>query len=271
MRVRACILLLFLPALRAQDSGANFYSLEKELALGAQLAAEYRRNVTPIDSPTVSAYLNEIGQRLVAASHGPAFPYRFELVDASPTLVNEPAAFPGGPIFVSAQLILAAKNEDEFAGMLAHSIAHIAARYGAKQATKEQIVNQASVPLIMMGGWSGYAIRQGQALAVPVGFLKFQRQIELQADRLAVQSMSAAGYNPASLADYVERVQPEDSMPPKSTNPLPDRASRVAEIRAAIQDLPAAAYPPHNGFAAIQAEVARLAAKPAKAPPSLAR
>jgi beta-barrel assembly-enhancing protease len=254
MQRRWWALLLVAPAVGAQnaapDRGVNFYSLEKERALGGQVAAEFRRSVTVIDSPAVNAYLNDLGQRIAAKSQGPAFTYTFELVDGAPSLLNEPIALPGGPVFVPVALILAAKNEDELAGMMAHSIAHIAARHGTKLATKGEIVNQASIPLIMMGGW------QGQT--VPLGYVKFQRANELQADRLAVQSMAATGYNPSSLADYVERMQPADA--------------RVAAIRSAIQVLSVTAHPPHDGFAAIQEEVARWKpAIPAKAPPRLAR
>ncbi|MCU1233882.1 MAG: peptidase Ste24p [Candidatus Solibacter sp.] len=269
---RLLTLVLAAPALLAQpDRGVNFYSIGKEQALGAQLAAEYRKGVTVIDNAMVNAYLNDLGQRLAAKTAGQTFTYTFELVDANPRFLNEPAAFPGGPIFIPAQLILAAKSEDELAGMLAHSIAHIAARHGTKQATKDQIVNQATVPLIYMGGSQGYALQQGQTLAVPFGFVKFQRQLELQADSLAVQTMAAAGYDPSSLADYIERAQPPDNLPPPSISPLPGRTARLESIRTAIDALPPATYPPHDAFAGIQEEAARLNVRPAKAPPRLAR
>ena len=106
----------------------NFYSIEKEKALGAQLAAEYRRQARVIDAPSVNAYLNELGQRLAAQAPATGFTYTFELVDDDQTWIHEAAAFPGGPVFVPASLILAAANEDELAAMLAHAIAHIATR-----------------------------------------------------------------------------------------------------------------------------------------------
>lgn len=262
-------------ALRAQgnapDRGANFYSLEKERALGAQLAAEYRRSVTVIENAAVNAYLTDLGRRIAARSQGPDFTYTFELVDDN-TLLNEAPAFPGGAIFVPAQLILAARSEDELAGMMAHSIAHIAARHGTKQATKGEISSMGTGPLIMIGAWTGYATRQGLAPAVPLGFLQFRRASELQADSLAVQAMAAAGYNPASLADYVERTQPVDGLPAPVFRALPERDARVAAIRAAMQNLPVTTYPAHDSFAAIQDEILRLKeAMPAKAPPRLSR
>jgi beta-barrel assembly-enhancing protease len=272
---RLSILVLLVPALVAQnqppDRGVNFYSLEKEQALGAQLAAEYRKGVTIIDDAALNAYLNDLGQRLAAQTPGQTYRYTFQLTGADSAPLNEPVAFPGGFVFIAAQLILAAKSEDELAGMLAHSIAHVAARHGTKQATKDQIVNQATIPLIFMGGWQGPSIRQGQALSVPIGFLKFQRQIELQADSLAVPSMSAAGYNPAAFADYIERVQPPDPLPPSPTRALPDRDERLQAIRTAIAALPPTTYPSHDALARIQEEAARLAINPAPAPPRLRR
>jgi predicted Zn-dependent protease len=264
---RWCVLGLLATGIAAQSTGpgrgVNFYSLEKEQALGAQLAAEYRRNVRGIDSAGVSAYVNEMGQRIAGKAGGAAYAYTFELVDDDRMFLQEPVAFPGGPVFVPVGLILAAQNEGELAGMMAHAIAHIAARHGTKAATKTELVNQASIPLIFMGGWTGYAIRQGQALAIPLGFVKFARQGELEADALAVAAMAAAGYDPAGLASYVERVQPVDALPPKLTSPIPDRDARLAAMRAAIQALPAASYAAHDGFAAIQ--------EAAKAAPRLAR
>jgi predicted Zn-dependent protease len=259
---RLCALGLLAPFLTAQNTGpgrgVNFYSIEKEQALGAQLAAEYRRNVRGIDSKTVSAYVNEIGQQIAGKIGGAAYPYTFEVVDDQQTFLHEPVAFPGGPVFVPAGLILAAASADELAGMMAHSLAHIAARHGTKMATKEEIVNQSSIPLIFMGGWTGYAIQQGQALAIPLGFVKFARQNEMQADTLAISAMATAGYDPAALASYIERVQPVEALPPKVYSPIPERESRLAAIRAAIATLPAASYPAHDGFAAIQ-EAARTA------------
>ena len=184
----------------APGRGVNFYSIEKEQALGAQLAAEYRRQIRAFDAPSVNAYLDELGQRLAAQAPATGFTFTFELVDDDQTWIHEAAAFPGGPVFVPASLILAVSSEDELAAMLAHAIAHIATRQETRQMTRVQIVNQSAIPLINMGGWNGYAIRQGASLAVPIGFLAFQRKHELESDQLAVRFLSSAGYDPQALA-----------------------------------------------------------------------
>jgi predicted Zn-dependent protease len=251
--------------------GVNLYSIEKEQALGAQLANEYRRGVTVIDDAAVKAYLDDLGQRLAARAKGPPFTYTFELVSDDGIVLNEPVAFPGGMVFVPTSLIRAARSEDELAGMMAHAIAHIAARHGTKLATRGELIDQATIPLIFMGGWTGYAMREGAAIAVPLGFLKLVRQSELQSDALAVQTMAAAGYDPRALVNYMERLLPADAAPPSPMSALPRRDARLEALRKATEGLPAAAYPAHDGFAAIQEAVARLDVKPAKVPPRLAR
>jgi predicted Zn-dependent protease len=257
-------LLLVCATLSAQNS------IEKEKALGAQLAAEYRRQARMIDSPSVNAYLDELGQRIAAHAPATGFTYTFELTDDDQTWIHEVGAFPGGPVFVPASLILAAANEDELAAILAHAIAHVAARSETRQMTRGQIVNQANMPLIMMGGWAGYAI-QPQYSAIPVAFRASQRKSELEADRLAVSILSAAGYDPQALARYIERVQPADPPLRNAMAPYPDKDQRLAALQAAIGQLPPATYSAHPGLDAIHQDVTNLIARPTKTPPRLAR
>jgi predicted Zn-dependent protease len=230
-------------------------AVEKEKALGAQLAAEYRRQSGVLDAPSVNAYLNELGQRLAAQSPSRGLDYSFELTDDDRTWIHEAAAFPGGPIFVPASLVLAAADEDELAGMLAHAIAHIV--------TRGQTRNPATIPLIVMGGWSGYASPR-QGMAVPMGFLAAQRKNELESDELAVRILSRAGYDPQALARYIERVQPDGAA----------KDERLAALQTTIRQLPPATYATHSGLDAIHQDVTGLIARPTrptKAPPRLSR
>src|SRR5436305_14748332 len=129
--------------------GLNFYSLEKEAALGRQLAAEAERHMRPLDSAVARDYVSQLGQRLAAQFSGPAFTYAFAVMaSGGDNATHEPLALPGGYVFVPASLFLRAQNGSEFAGMLAHSIAHIAAHHFARQFTRGQLVNMATVPLI---------------------------------------------------------------------------------------------------------------------------
>jgi predicted Zn-dependent protease len=268
MMQRILCLCLFPAALATAQ--ANFYSLEKEQALGRQLAEDFRRHTTPLDSPRTQAYLNDLGQRLAAHVGGPPFLYTFGLITDDPTVMHEPASLPGGYIFVPAGLILAAKDEDELAGMLAHAIAHVATRDSTRDATRAEMLDMMRVPLVMTGGWTGWAMQQGYEIAMPVGMAQMRRKRELAADRLAVQGMAGAGYDPAALARYLERAQPAALAESKMYSPFPDRAQRLATIRTAIGELPAQNYARHPGFDAVQAEVRRLMAGTSK-PPALAK
>ncbi len=268
-------LLLVAPASAQQERelgrGVNFYTIEKEIALGHQLAIEFRRATRDLESPLALACVREIGQKLAAQIDGPPFKYTFTLIADDPAAIHEVAAFPGGFLFVSASLILAVKDEDELAGVLAHAIAHVASRHETRQGTRGEFVNVAGVPLIYMGGWTGYAVPEGQALAFPFAMQQIWREYELDADRLATRKMAAVGYDPEALVRYIEREQLPDEMQPKMWSAMPQRSLRVAAIRAAIGELPAEVYKPHQGLEKVQEEVRRLIAAVTKAPPSLSK
>jgi predicted Zn-dependent protease len=250
--------------------GVNFYSVQKEAALGASMAAEFQGQVTPIDSAAVRDFVNRIGSRLSAQIPGAPFPFTFAVIagDLS-SATHEPVALPGGYIFVPAELILAANDEAELAGMLAHSMVHVAERHATRTATRAEIAGQATIPLLFQGGWTGYGIRQTAGVQIPIGFLQFQRGLETRADQLAVAISSAAGYDPSALVRYIGRMrtnEPGTTSKVFSAMPLP--ADRVSSMQTAIQALPQQTYtvPDADEFARIQAEVRRLApAKPVAA------
>jgi predicted Zn-dependent protease len=186
--------------------GINFYSIAKEIALGKQMAQEVERQARIIDDPMIAEYVNRLGQNLARNSDA-IVPFTVKVIDSEE--VNA-FALPGGFMFVNTGLIRTAQSEAELAGVLAHEIAHVAARHGTKQATRGQIANIASIPLIFFGGWAGYAIRQGAGLAIPMGFLKFSRGMERQADSLGLSYMYKAGYDPSAFLDFFERLESLD-------------------------------------------------------------
>lgn len=280
MHVRVGALLVGALALNAQNQpnpqpigrGVNFYSVDKEAALGAQLAMEFRRQHSPLDSDAAREYIEQMGARLVQAlPQQSPFTYHFELTADSNGTFLEPAAFPGGYIFVPAGLVLAATSEAELAGTLAHAMSHILARHLTRQATRSEIAQQATIPLILVGslGYPG----PSDAGFVPVGMLQFQRAYESEADRIAVKIASSAGYDPAGLAQYIRRVQ-QDPPPaqPARFSPFPPRDGRVQAIEKAIQALPAQTYAASSDFARVQEEVRLALPPPSKAPkPTLQR
>ena len=169
--------------------GVNFYSLDKEIGLGKQMAQEVERQAKIVDDPIVAEYVNRVGQNLVRNSDAKV-PFTIKVLDSEE--VNA-FALPGGFFFVNSGLILKAETEAELAGVMSHEIAHVAARHGTRQATRGDIAQIATIPLIFMGGWTGYAIRQGVSLAIPLGFLQFSRAFEKDADYLGLQYMYKAG------------------------------------------------------------------------------
>jgi len=188
---------------RDVGSGVNFYSLEKEIALGKQMAQEVERQAKIIDDPVIAEYVNRVGQNLVRNSDAKV-PFTIKVLDSEE--VNA-FALPGGFFFVNSGLILKADNEAELAGVMAHEIAHVAARHGTRQATRGAIINYASLPLIFMGGWTGYAIYQAAGLAIPLGFLTFSRAFESEADMLGLEYMYKTGYDPTAFVDFFEKIQ----------------------------------------------------------------
>ncbi len=188
---------------RDVGKGVNFYSLEKEIALGKQLAQEVERQAKIIDDPIIAEYVNRVGQNLVRNSDAKV-PFTIKVLDSEE--VNA-FALPGGFFFVNSGLMLKSESEAELAGVMAHEIAHVAARHGTKQATKGELINIASIPLIFMGGWTGYAIRQGAGLAIPLGFLKFSQSMEAEADYLGLQYLYKSGYDPTAFVDFFEKIQ----------------------------------------------------------------
>ena len=187
---------------RAVGKGVNFYSLEKEQRLGRELASELEQQVRLLDDAATTEYVNRIGQKLVRNSDAQV-PFTIKVIDDDE--INA-LALPGGYFYVNSGLILAADNEAELAGVMAHEIAHVAARHATRSMTKGRIWNLASIPLIFVGGGAGYAIRQVVALSVPMSFLKFSRDAEREADFLGIEYQYATGYDPSALVQFLEKI-----------------------------------------------------------------
>jgi predicted Zn-dependent protease len=222
---------------RDVGKGLNMYSIEKEIAMGKQYAMEIERMAKIVDDPVIAEYVNRVGQNLVRNSDCKV-PVTIKVIDT-----DEPnaMALPGGFFYVNTGLVTLAENEAEIAGVMGHEIAHIAARHGTKQATRGNIANLATIPLIFMGGWTGYGIRQAVSVLVPMGFLSFSRAFEAEADLLGLQYMYKAGYDPNGFIDFFERLESLEKRKPGAISKIfrshPPTGDRIITAQKNVADL----------------------------------
>ena len=190
-----------------RDIGArgvgNWYSTDSEIKMGKMYASEIEKSTKFITDPVVVEYVNRIGQNLVKNSDSKV-PFTIKVIDSDE--INA-MALPGGFFYVNSGLILNADEEAELAGVMAHEIAHVAAHHAAREMTRMNYAQLGTIPLIFIGGWTGYGIYEAANIAVPMTFLHFSRDFEAQADYLGVQYMYRAGYDPQAFISFFEKVQ----------------------------------------------------------------
>lgn len=219
--------------MRRVDRGVNFYSLEKEQQLGRELALELEQNVRLLIDPLISNYVNRVGQAIVRNSDAKV-PFTIKIIDEDE--VNA-VALPGGYFYINTGLLMAADNEAELAGVMAHEVAHVAARHATRTETKARIWNLASLPLVFVGGPAGLAVRQIMTVGLPISFLKFSRDAEREADLLGLEYQWAAGYDPLALIQFLEKLHRGEKRKQSflakafSTHPMTgDRIKRAQEV-----------------------------------------
>jgi predicted Zn-dependent protease len=191
---------------RNVGAGLDFYSLDREIAMGRELSQEIEANARVVHDAVINEYINRVGQRLVANSDA-RVPFQIKVLEDDE--VNA-FALPGGFFYVNTGLIEAADNEAGLAGVMAHEIAHVAARHATKNATRSQIMNMASIPLLMFGGPAAFAVREVMGLAVPMGVLKFSRDAEREADMLGLEYDYETGYDPQEFVRLFEKFKTQE-------------------------------------------------------------
>ncbi|HEX8137616.1 MAG TPA: M48 family metallopeptidase [Pyrinomonadaceae bacterium] len=186
-------------------------SLEKEVALGRQLAAEVDRQAKFIEDPEITEYVNRVGQNIVLHSDAKV-PFTIKVIDSDE--VNA-FALPGGFFYVNKGLVLAADNEAELAGVMAHEIAHVAARHAVENQAKANLLEWGAIAgSIFLGGIPGMIFQNTAGLGMLAAFMKFSRGAEEEADKLGVQYMYAAGYDPNAMATMFEKLSAKNKKKP---------------------------------------------------------
>ena len=211
----------------------DWYSTETEIKMGKQYAMMVEQTARLVQDPVINEYVNRIGQNLVRNSDAKV-PFTIKVIDSDE--INA-FALPGGFFYVNSGLILAADEEAELAGVMAHEIAHVAARHQMQQMTRMQYANMATIPLIFIGSWGVYqAASMAINLALPITFMKFSRNFESEADYLGVQYMYKTGYDPQAFVSFFEKIEAKDKKKPgtlakafASHPPTPDRIAKTQE------------------------------------------
>jgi len=190
----------------------NWYSLDKQVAMGRQYSQQVEHGAKLVSDPMVTEYVNRIGQNLVRNSDAKV-PFTIKVIDTDEL---NAFALPGGFFYVNSGLLLAADNEAELAGVMAHEIAHVAACHVAREQTRGNIVNLASIALIFVpGGWAVYQGAQAAlSIGVPLTFMKFSRNFESEADFLGMEYMYKAGYDPQSFISFFEKIEAQEKKKP---------------------------------------------------------
>jgi hypothetical protein len=182
----------------------NWYTVNGEIGMGKQYAMEIEKSAHLVTDPVVVEYVNRVGQNIVKNSDCKV-PFTIKVIDSDE--INA-MALPGGFFYVNSGLIMAADEEAELAGVMAHETAHVCAHHAAREMTRMNYAEIGSIPLIIFtqGSWTGYGIYEASQLAIPMGFLEFSREFEAEADYLGLQYMYKAGYDPQAFIQFFEKI-----------------------------------------------------------------
>jgi beta-barrel assembly-enhancing protease len=215
----------------------NWYSVERQVAMGRQYAQQIESQVKLVTDPVVTEYVNRIGQNLVRNSDAQV-PFTIKVIDSD--VVNA-MALPGGFFYVNSGLILAADEEAEMAGVMAHEIAHVAACHAAREMSRANLMQIASIPFIFIGGGIGYAGYELAGPAALMGILKFSRGFEAEADYLGVEYMYRAGYDPSAFVSFFEKIQAMEKKKPGTVSKMfethPQNADRIEKSQEEIRKI----------------------------------
>ena len=241
----------------------NWFSTNWEISNGKQYSMEIEKSAHLVTDPVVVEYVNRIGQNIVKNSDCKV-PFTIKVIDTDE--INA-MALPGGFFYVNSGLILAADEEAELAGVMAHETAHVCAHHAAREQTRLGYMQIGSIPLYILtsGSWTGYGIYEATQLAIPVTFLQFSRQFESEADYLGLQYMYRAGYDPQAFIQFFEKIDALEKHKPGTLAKVfadhpqtPDRINRSEDEIATIMPAKPDYVVTTSEFDDVKARLARL-------------
>ena len=247
-----------------RDIGArgvgNWYSTESEIKMGKSYAAQIEKSTKFITDPVVTEYVNRVGQNIVKNSDCKV-PFTIKVIDSDE--INA-MALPGGFFYVNSGLVLAADEEAELAGVMAHETAHVCAHHAAREMTRANYAQLGTIPLIFIGGWAGYGIYEAANIAIPLTFLQFSREFEAQADYLGLQYMYRAGYDPQAFVTFFEKIQDLQKHKPgavaRAFSDHPQTPDRIAHSQEEIAKI----LPPRDEYLVTTSEFDEVKARLAR-------
>jgi hypothetical protein len=251
-------------AVGTRDIGArgvgNWYSTESEIKMGKSYAAQVEKSTKFITDPMVTEYVNRVGQNIVKNSDCKV-PFTIKVIDSDE--INA-MALPGGYFYVNSGLVLAADEEAELAGVMAHETAHVCAHHAAREMTRANYAQLGTIPLIFIGGWAGYGIYEAANIAIPMTFLEFSREFEAQADYLGLQYMYRAGYDPQAFVTFFEKIQDLQKHKPgavaRAFSDHPQTPDRIAHSQEEIAKI----LPPRDEYLVTTSEFDEVKARLAR-------
>jgi predicted Zn-dependent protease len=238
----------------------NWYSTDTEIKMGKMYASEIEKSTKFINDPVVTEYVNRVGQNIVKNSDCKV-PFTIKVIDSDE--INA-MALPGGFFYVNSGLILNADEEAELAGVMAHETAHVCAHHAVREQTRMNYAQLGTIPLIFIGGWTGYGIYEAASIGVPLTFLHFSREFESEADYLGVQYMYRSGYDPQAFISFFEKVQALEKRKPgmvaKAFSDHPQTPDRILHSQEEIARI----LPPRDEYTVTTSEFDDIKARLAR-------
>ena len=245
------------------DVSRTTITAQQERQLGEDIMRQIRASPQFLDDPEVTDYINALGYSLVA--HAPNVEQQFEFFVLSDKSINA-FALPGGFICVYTGLIVTAQSESELAAVLAHEIGHVSQRHIARffaQQKQAGIASMAALALAILAARSSPDLAQaavaGAQYATCQTAVNFTRDNEREADRVGVQILEKAGFDPRAMPAFLERLQRSyrlyETNAPSYSRTHPLTYERIADVESRVQGLPYKQVPDSLDFQLIRARL----------------